>query len=259
RKTNVLGIMGIGIIPGILASFVHSTIFVAGDDARRDKIARVTFYSGEIVGVSIAGTIAAMNSIDHDYIFSDLTPEQKKGRINEFLTMGLPKTGKVTFSPWAGLYNFSNYIDNTIFIPGMRLAICFSPRHSLEFMFGYGNQSWSGDDITISYYGRPRKFTSFYLFKTGFRMDYSTQQFLNPFIAWGWGLSWKKYKTLEGYNEYRRYENDINTDLIATMEIGITHHFNRWAAAEARFGVVENIDYGLHTMWQFGIQLGNYY
>lgn len=259
RKTNVAATLGIGVAPGAIAALFHYNF--ANNDYHRNERARKIFYLGEIIGLSVSGTIAAMKSVDYDYVFSDLSYEQKKEKLNQFINRGLRRKTTVRFSPWVGAYYFPNYLDNTIFFPGIRLSICFNPRQQMEIMYGYSD-GWSlqNKEFNLSRYGDVRKYTKFNLLKIGFRTDYTYHQNFNPFIAWGWGLLGKQYKTYHDYDQsYDYYEDTANPDIILNIEVGLEHHFNRWFSMETRIGVVENIDYGLHYMGQIGCHLGTFY
>jgi len=143
----------------------------------------------------------------------------------------------------------------------MRLSICFSARQRMEIIYGY-SEAWSvqNKEFRQSHYGDTRKYTIFNLLKIGFRIDYTYHQNLNPFIAWGWGLLGKRYKTYQDYDRSNHYsEDEVNPDIILNLEFGLEHHVNRWISIESRIGIVENIDYGLHYMGQFGIYVGRFY
>ena len=264
RNTNVAGILGIGAAPGILMGFMG---YATGDDDgwlwrhTADEKGRTMFFLGEIIGLSVSGTISAMKSMDYDYVFTGLSYDQKKEKLDQFINRGLRRKTNVRFSPWVGAYFFSNYIDNTIFFPGIRLSICFNPRQRMEIMYGY-SKSWSlqNKDFKLSRYRDIKEYTSFQLIKIGFRTDFTYHQNFNPFIAWGWGLLGKRYKTYYDYEQDYRYdESASDPDIILNIEFGFEHHFNRWISIETRVGLVENINYGLHYMGQLGIHLGRFY
>ncbi len=259
RKTNLGATIGIGVAPGVIASLFHYNF--VNNDYHRNERTRKILYLGEIIGFSVSGTIAAMKSVDYDYVFTDLSYEQKQEKLNQFINRGLRRKSTVRFSPWVGAYRFPNYLDNTIFFPGIRLSICFNPRQHMEIMYGYSD-GWSlqNKDFNLSRYGDVRKYTKFNLLKIGFRTDYTYHQNFNPFIAWGWGLLGKQYQTYYDYDQIYYHDEDIaNPDIILNIELGLEHHFNRWISIETRIGVIENINYGLHYMGQIGIHLGRFY
>lgn len=259
-NTNVGATLGIGVAPGAIAALFHYNF--AENNYHRDERARNIFYLGEIIGLSVSGTVAAMKSVDYDYVFTDLSYEQKKEKLNQFINRGIRRKTNVRFSPWVGAYHFPNYLNNTIFFPGLRLSICFNPRQRMEIMYGYSD-GWSlqNKDFSLNRRGNVRKYTTFNLLKIGFRTDYTYHQNFNPFMAWGWGLLGKRYKTLYDYDEsYYHYDDDeTNPDIILSIELGLEHHFNRLISIETRIGVVENIDYGIHYMGQFSLHFGPFY
>ena len=269
RNTNVAGILGIGVAPGVIAGFFS---YATGNDEgwlwshTAEEKGKAAFFLGEIIGLSVSGTIAAMKSVDHDYVISDLSYAQKEERLAQFINQGLRKKTNVRFGPWVGVYYFRNYLNNTITFPGARLSLCFTPRSRMEIMYGY-SQGWSlkKKDFEIQQRSESREFTDFYLLKVGFRIDESYHRNLNTFLAWGWGVLFKRYKYQDYYYDYYNnyYDNgediQMNPDIIMNIELGIEHHFYSWLSAEARIGIVENFDYGLHPMVQVGIHFGQFY
>lgn len=264
RNTNPALNLGIGITPAVIAALFTYTRFEEHDynDNDADEKAMNVFYLGEIIGLSVSGTVTAMKSIDYDYVFTGLTQEQKKDKIYQFVNRGLRKKAYARISPWVGIYDFPNYLKDKIIFPGLRFSLCFSPRHRMEFMYGYSKWSLDGDVITTTSYGNVKEFTRFNLIRFGFRTDLTHHQNFNPFIAWGWGFISKQYRERYTYDEYyypNFSEKERNIDLLLSLDLGLEHHFNRWISAEARMSIVENIDYGLHFMGQFGIHIGAFY
>lgn len=261
RSTNVPGIVGIGIFPGIISGLFAYTMF-HNDESDRENGSRRIFYLGEIIGISITGTLAAMRSVDYEYVFSDLSNEQKKEKLNQFIDSGLRKKTNVRFSTLIGVYHFPNYLHDDILFPGMRLSICFSPRKRMEIMFAYsGGWSIKNDQVTHSYFGNTKVYDSLNLFRMGFRIDHSYNNYINPFIAWGWGFMSKQYKIHHQnyYDDLYINESDIDLDVLLNLDIGMEHHFNQWFSVESRVSLIENIDFGIHYMFQLGIHAGRFY
>jgi hypothetical protein len=256
RKGNLGVAMAIGFTPGFIAGLSAYTLLPEGDE----KASRI-FYLGEIIGLSISGTIAAMKSVDYDYVFTDLSLEQKQDRVDKFIKGGLRIESKVRVSPWIGIYNFPNQLRSNIIFPGMRFSVCFSPRHRMEFMYGFSKWRTESGGITTRDYYDIKEYRNFNLLRIGLRTDLTYHKNFNPFIAWGWGLFGKQYKLLNTYDGYLSYygEEEKDIDIILCMDFGLEHHFNRWISLESRVSVVENIDYGLHFMGQVGLQIGKFY
>lgn len=262
RKSNPGVTLGIGIAPGVIASlFTYGNLKDDHYEDDSDEKARRVFYLGEIIGLSVSGTITAMRSVDYDYVFTGLTDEQKKEKIYQFVDRGIRKKANVRISPWVGIYDFPNYIKNKIIFPGLRFSICPSPRNRIELMFGYSKWAMNGDAITTRSYGDIKEYTRFILLKFGFRTDLTYHKNFNPFIAWGWGILGKRYNRRYEYEDYyySYADKERNVDIIISMDFGLEHHFNKWVSLETRISLVENIDYGLHYMGQIGLQLGRFY
>jgi hypothetical protein len=263
RNTNPALNLGIGIAPGAITGLITYTRFEDDHyDRNADEKALKVFYFGEIIGLSVSGTITAMKSIDYDYIFSNLTEEQKKEKIHLFVNRGIRKKATVRLSPWLGIYHFPNYLENQLIFPGLRYSICFSPRSRMEFMYGYSEWSLNEDMVVKTRYSRIKEYINFQVFRIGLRTDMSYHQNFNPFIAWGWGFFGKQFKRryLRDDHYYSNHEEkDRNLDVLLNLDLGLEHHFNRWVSLEARISFIENIDYGLQYMGQLGLHLGRIY
>ncbi|MEJ2544454.1 MAG: hypothetical protein P8Y99_10345 [Calditrichaceae bacterium] len=264
RTIDASKTFAIGVMPGLGAG-LHTFIITRDDglfdDYSREEKAGKILLIGEIIGISVSSSLIAMRNADYDYVLTGLSSEQKSENIGQFITRGLRRKTNPRFSPWVGVYYFRNYLNNSITFPGIRLSLCFTPRSRMEIMYGY-SEGWSLENkkFEIQQRGETKKFTNFYILKIGFRVDQSYHKNLNAFIAWGWGVLWKRFEySYEYYNQSYQKDIQLNTDIIINLDIGLEHHFNTWLSAEARIGIVENFDYGLHPMVQVGLHLGRFY
>ena len=257
RKITLLTGFGLSAIPGLVAGPL--TYLMAEEDegitlSAGRKGARFTFIAGEIIGLSIGGTISVLRGIDADYPLDGKTVDEKSEAISNFQRFHVRTKTNIRFGPWFGIYYAPSNLDDAAYLPGVRMSVAFSPRKRMEINYGYTTMfgkehkrdyySWAGDKYETTN-------LHFHLIRAGFRTDFSYRQNINPFVAWGWGMAQAFYEN--------KNEGDDDIDLFINMDVGLEHHFTNYLSMETRVGIFENFDNGLEYMFQIGLHIGKYY
>ncbi len=247
RKSSFGKVLAWGLVPIGLGTAIGAACSDEGgwlSPSPRSVVMGLGFSVGLCV-LSIGGTIGAMKGVDVDIPWEGMSQAERQTTLSQ-LEMRLYRPRKFfKFSPWVG--SISSDQNKTAAVLGGRLRHYLTPRSGLEFI--YGRTGWFPSGFEYATAGGSETERQRLSLLSGNCFICLTRNWpVNPFVAWGWGLTSRTSKRF-GHEETQR-------GMSSNYYVGAVAPLNKWLSLEGRFGSIVALDQGNYDSFQLALDIG---